>query len=213
MLLKPAVWCFGRAERANSTAVENGSVVWVFQSSTRPVGRRGNFVNSFRLTNAAIVLAAGSLVSAGVLAQAKPGSEPGKSRHGAQYTMVKPNDLKWNNLPSIEGASIAVIEGQLSQAGPFTVRLKLPANSRIPPHTHPGIEHVTVMSGTFQLGHGEKFEESKLTALPAGSMAIMQPGHPHFVLVKEETILQLHGMGPWKVNYIDPADDPAKKKQ
>ncbi|MBA3480007.1 MAG: cupin domain-containing protein [Lautropia sp.] len=67
------------------------------------------------------------------------------------------------------------------------------------------------MSGTFQLGHGDKFDDSKLTALPTGSVAIMQPKSPHFATVKEETIVQLHGIGPWSVVYVNPADDPSKK--
>lgn len=127
------------------------------------------------------------------------------------HTMMQAGDLKWAPLPSIAGAMAATIEGPASKAGPFTMRLKLPANAKIPPHFHPGIEHVTVMSGTFHLGHGEKFDESKLTALPAGSIAIMQPKSPHFATVKEETIVQLHGMGPWSVVYVNPADDPSKK--
>lgn len=128
------------------------------------------------------------------------------------HTMMQPGDLKWTPLPSIAGAMAATIEGPASQAGPFTMRLKLPANAKIPPHFHPGVEHVTVMSGTFHIGHGEKFDESKLTALPAGSVAIMQPKSPHFATVKEETIVQLHGIGPWSVVYINPADDPSKKQ-
>lgn len=127
------------------------------------------------------------------------------------HAMMKPADLKWGPLPSIPGAMAAMIEGPASQAGPFMMRLKLPANSKIPPHFHPGVEHVTVMSGTFHVGHGEKFDESKLTALPFGSVAIMQPKSPHFAMVKEETIVQLHGMGPWSVVYLNPEDDPTKK--
>ena len=149
----------------------------------------------------ALVFAACATMATGAFAQA------GHDTH----TMMKPGDLKWAPLPSIPGAMAAPIEGPASQAGPFTMRLKLPAQSKIPPHFHPGIEHVTVMTGTFHLGHGEKFDESKLTALPAGSIAIMQPKSPHFAMVKEETIVQLHGMGPWSVVYVNPDDDPTKK--
>lgn len=128
------------------------------------------------------------------------------------HTMVTPGELKWNDVPSLPpGAKIAVIEGPLDQAKPFTFRLKLPANYKIPPHSHPAVERVTVLSGTFNLGMGEQFDPAKTTTLPAGSVAIMQPGTRHFVRIDEETIVQLNGNGPWSINYVNPADDPRKK--
>src|SRR5215471_20698409 len=128
------------------------------------------------------------------------------------HIMVTPNDLKWADVPSLPpGAKIAVIEGPMDQATPFTIRLQLPADYKIPAHWHPAIEHVTVLSGTFNLGMGDKLDPAKTTALSAGSMAIMQPKTNHFAWTKEETIVQVHGVGPWAVNYVDPADDPRKK--
>jgi anti-sigma factor ChrR (cupin superfamily) len=128
------------------------------------------------------------------------------------HVMVTPNDLKWADVPSLpSGAKVAVIEGPLDQATPFTIRLKLPADYKIPAHWHPAIEHVTVLSGTFNLGMGDKLDPTKTTALSAGSMAIMQPKTTHFAWTKEETMVQVHGVGPWAVNYVDPADDPRKK--
>ena len=100
----------------------------------------------------------------------------------------------------------------MDQATPFTIRIKLPADYKIPAHWHPAIEHVTVLSGTFNLGMGDKLDPTKTKALPAGSMAIMQPKTNHFGWTKEETIVQVHGVGPWGVNYVDPADDPRKKQ-
>jgi quercetin dioxygenase-like cupin family protein len=127
--------------------------------------------------------------------------------------MVTPNDLKWADVPSLPpGAKVAVIEGPLDQATPFTIRLQLPADYKIPAHWHPAIEHVTVLSGTFNLGMGDKLDPTKTKALSAGSMAIMQPKTNHFAWTKEETIVQVHGVGPWAVNYVDPADDPRKKQ-
>lgn len=99
----------------------------------------------------------------------------------------------------------------MDQATPFTIRLKLPPDYKIPAHWHPAIEHVTVLSGTFNLGMGDKLDPTKTKALSAGSMAIMQPKTNHFGWTKEETIVQVHGVGPWGVNYVDPADDPRKK--
>ena len=128
------------------------------------------------------------------------------------HTMVTPSDLKWTDVPSLPpGAKISVIEGPMNEAVPFTVRIKLPADYKIPAHSHPGIEHVTVITGTFHMGTGDKLDPSKTMALPVGSVAIMQPKTTHFAWTKEETIVQIHGFGPWAVNYVNPADDPRKK--
>lgn len=130
----------------------------------------------------------------------------------ATHTMVTPDQMKWADVPSLPpGAKISVLEGPLSEAVPFTARLKFPANYQIPAHWHPVIEHVTVISGTFNIGTGDKLDASKTMALPAGSVAIMQPKTPHFVWTKDETIVQVHGVGPSGVTYVNPADDPRKK--
>ncbi len=129
----------------------------------------------------------------------------------APHLMTTPDALKWSDVPSLPGAKIAIIEGPLNEAVPFTFRLKLPANYQIPAHWHPAIEHVTVLSGTLNMGMGDKLDKSKTTPLKVGSVAIMQPKTNHFVWTKDETVVQLHGVGPWSVNYVNPADDPAKK--
>src|SRR5207244_13632782 len=90
----------------------------------------------------------------------------------AAHIMVSPADLKWADVPSLPpGAKIAVIEGPPTEAVPFTFRLKFPANYKIPAHWHPAIEHVTVISGAFNLGTGDKFDEKKTMPLPVGSVA------------------------------------------
>ena len=128
------------------------------------------------------------------------------------HVMMVPADLKWADVPSLPpGAKIAMIEGPANEAVPFIFRLKLPANYKIAAHWHPGIEHVTVISGTFNMGTGDKLDQSKTHALPAGSVAIMQPKTNHFAWTKKETIVQVHGMGPWGITYVNPADDPRKK--
>ena len=128
------------------------------------------------------------------------------------HAFVTPSDFKWTDVPALPpGAKIAVIEGPLNEAVPFTFRIKLPADYKIPAHSHPAIEHVTVISGTFNIGMGDKLDPTKTQAISAGAVAIMQPKMNHFAWTKEETILQVHGVGPWAVNYVDPADDPRKK--
>ena len=128
------------------------------------------------------------------------------------HRMIMPNDLKWSDVPSLPpGAKIAVIEGPINEAVPFTFRLKLPANYQIPAHWHPAIERVTVLSGTFYMGLGDKLDTAKSTGLTPGAMMIMQPKTNHFGWTKEETIVQLNGTGPWGVTYVNPSDDPRKQ--
>jgi len=128
------------------------------------------------------------------------------------HRMITPDDLKWGDVPSLPaGAKIAVIEGPMSEAVPFTIRLKFPAGYRLPAHWHPAIERVTVLSGTFHMGIGDKLDTTKTMPLNAGAMMIMQPGTVHFAWTRDETVLQLHGTGPWGITYVNPADDPRKK--
>jgi quercetin dioxygenase-like cupin family protein len=128
------------------------------------------------------------------------------------HKMVTPGDLKWGDVPSLpKGAMAAEIEGPMDKAVPFTVRIKVPANYKIPPHSHPAVERVTVLSGTLNMGLGDKFDETKKTALSPGSVMLMQPNTNHFAWTETETVIQLHGTGPWGINYVNPADDPRKK--
>ena len=128
------------------------------------------------------------------------------------HVMATPDQLKWTDVPSLPaGAKLAVIEGPLKEAVPFTFRLKFPANYKIPAHWHPAVERVTVLSGTFNIGMGDKLDPKNTTALGPGSIVIMQPGTRHFGWTKEETLVQLNGTGPWDINYVNPADDPRKK--
>ena len=129
----------------------------------------------------------------------------------ADHQITTPGDLKWAPVAALPGAQMAVIEGPMDQAGvPFTVRIKFPANSKVPPHWHSTTEHVTVLSGTFNIGAGDVLDTSKTRALGPGGVSIMQPGMHHFAWFGEETILQLHGLGPWTVTYVNPADAPTR---
>ncbi len=129
------------------------------------------------------------------------------------HISIVPSEIKWNDAPSIGlGAKIAVLEGNLKEAVPFTMRIKLPPNFKVPAHTHPVFERVTVISGVFNLGIGEKFDSATAKAYPAGSVTMMPPGMPMFAFVgNEETVFQLHGTGPWGINYVNSADDPRNK--
>lgn len=132
-----------------------------------------------------------------------------------RHISLVPKELKWNDAPGIgPGVKTAMIEGDLKAAGPLIMRIKLPPNAKIAPHTHPLIEHVTVLSGTFYLGIGEKVNASKARAYPAGGVVVIPQGMPMFAFAKDkETIIQVHGIGPWGISYLNPADAPAAKKK
>lgn len=132
--------------------------------------------------------------------------------HGAHHRAVRAADLQWAPVPSLPpGAMISVIEGPMNEAVPFTVRLKLPANYKIPPHTHPATERVTVLSGTFHMGMGTTFDQAATHPVAPGDMMIMATGTQHYGWTDGEVLLQLHGTGPWGVTYVNPADDPRRK--
>jgi hypothetical protein len=128
-------------------------------------------------------------------------------------TVSRPGEITWKDGPPSlpAGAKMAVLEGDPTKEGPFVFRLKLPDGYRIPPHWHPKMERVTVIAGTLNLGMGEKFDESATQALPVGTYGHWPPEMRHFGWFKGETILQLHGIGPWQIHYVNPADDPRNK--
>jgi hypothetical protein len=93
------------------------------------------------------------------------------------------------------------------------MRLWMPDGFRIMPHWHPAVEHVTVVSGTFHVGMGDTFDASTGAALPTGTFAFLPPQMQHYAWAEGETVIQLHGVGPWQINYVDAANDPRKQKK
>jgi len=152
-----------------------------------------------------LLTAALSVSSGVVMAQAAPTA-------GSHVIVVTPDKVAWSPAPNAlpAGARLAVLEGNPFEAGPYTMRLSMPGGYRIPPHSHPGVEHVTVVKGTFKVGMGEKFDPSAMTQLPAGTFAALDPGVHHYAEAQGETIIQLHGIGPWAITYVNPMDDPRK---
>jgi mannose-6-phosphate isomerase-like protein (cupin superfamily) len=134
-------------------------------------------------------------------------------RAQSEHLMLGPDEIKWGAAPPSlpRGAMLAVIEGKPSDPGPFTMRLKFPAGFKVAPHSHPAIEHLTVLSGTINFGMGATFDPLKLTPMQAGSFIVMPVGTSHFVETKEETVIQVHGVGPWGIKYANPEDEPSKK--
>jgi hypothetical protein len=127
----------------------------------------------------------------------------------------RPDGLTWKDGPPSlpAGAKIAVLEGDPTKPGPFVFRVKVPDGYKVPPHTHPKPERVTVLSGAFHIGMGDKFDASKCKEMPAGTYGTWPAGMKHFVWVKGETVLQFHGDGPWNIEYVNPHDDPRNAKK
>lgn len=124
--------------------------------------------------------------------------------------MAGPDDLDWRPGPGSlpEGSEYVVLEGDPSQEGPFLMRLRLPAGYAIPPHTHPAIEHVTVLSGRFALGEGETTDRAAGTMYGPGGLFVMPADTAHFAWAEEDAVVQLHSNGPWGIDYLNPEDDP-----
>jgi len=134
------------------------------------------------------------------------------SNHPSGVIQVHQSELVWQEGPASlpAGAKFAVIEGDPSKPGLFTMRLALPASYTIPPHFHPTDEHVTIISGAINLGSGGMLDKSKENLFTAGDFFMLPTGHPHYVWTTEATVLQLHGMGPWGITYVNPTDDPRR---
>src|SRR5262245_25103435 len=131
------------------------------------------------------------------------------------HTSVSPQDIKWGPAPALlpSGAEAALLFGDPGKEGLFVLRLKFPKGYRVPPHTHPVDEVLTVMSGTFVLGMGETADQSKAQPFPAGSFHALPPGTAHYVFIDEETVVQISTVGPWGLTYVSPKDDPRRQSQ
>jgi len=126
-----------------------------------------------------------------------------------------PNTIPWGPPPPFiaPGAQLAVLEGDPTAShGDYTVRLKMPNGYRIAPHWHPLRENVTVISGTFEVGMGDSFDETKMAAFPSGSFAFLDPDMHHYAMARGEVVVQVHGTSPLQFNYVNADDDPSKKR-
>jgi quercetin dioxygenase-like cupin family protein len=120
------------------------------------------------------------------------------------------SNFKWGPAPAVfpAGAQMAVLGGDPSGNGLFTVRLRMPDGYKIAPHTHPTDENVTVISGTFRVGMGDKLDKKGMLALHSGGFVTALANHAHYAVASGETIVQVHAMGPFALTYVNPADMP-----
>jgi hypothetical protein len=163
------------------------------------------------LFGAALAFAAISTVRAAD----EPAKKPATHKMAASADKMvasTPDDIKWGDAPPVLAApaKLAVVDGNPMKAGGYyTVRLQVPDGYKIMPHWHPVAEHLTVMSGSFNIGMGDKMDESAAKALPAGSYGVMPAHMHHFAVAKGATVVQISGMGPFALTYVNPADDPS----
>jgi len=148
------------------------------------------------------ILVAGLAACAGAFAQQIPS--------GA--VMFSPAKAAWKP-GAVPGVESAPIYGDQTKSERYLVQTKFPANFKVQPHSHPDERHYTVLSGTWYIGFGKTFDESKLIALPAGSFYTEPANLPHFVATKGDgAVVQIGGSGPTRQIWVNPADDPSKKK-
>ena len=166
-----------------------------------------------RFVLSVLVLGVCLFSGSGAFAQDKaaaPATKPGRAQ--ARARGLQRADIKWGDAPPVlaPGAKMAVLQGDPSKAGVYTVRLKAGDGYKIAPHWHPTTENVTVISGTFNVGTGDKADAANTTALTAGAFASMPAKMHHYAWFKGDTEVQVHGVGPFKLVYVNPADDPSK---
>lgn len=139
------------------------------------------------------------------LAQAPPMEHPD--------LYAAPKDAKYGPVPPSfpPGAQVAVLSGNPFGAGDYVLRLKMPAGYEIPAHNHPTVENVTVISGQFHAGMGDKLDKAKSMTFQPGGFAALPANMNHFAWTSSQTVVQVHGTGPFAITYVNPKDDPSKK--
>jgi quercetin dioxygenase-like cupin family protein len=150
-----------------------------------------------------------TFVAAGLLLAALPLNALAMDEHA----VVQPDKLKWGAPPPFlpPGAQIAVLTGHPGKTGPYVLRARMPKGYKIPAHTHPKNENVTVISGSMHIGMGPKLDTKKGEKIRAGGYVHVVTGMQHYIWVTEATVIQVHGIGPVEFSYVNPADDPRKQ--
>ena len=136
-----------------------------------------------------------------------PPAKPAAATASAHVT-VAAAELQWT--PMFLGLERAVISGDPDKPGPFVMRLRAMKGASVPAHWHPTDENITVLTGTLKLGVGDKLDLKALHALNAGTYSFMPKNMRHFGTFSPGSVLQVHGMGPFVLNFVNPADDPSK---
>jgi len=151
----------------------------------------------------------GAFLIGATVARSQAPSPMGATEHKA----MAPTEIQWGDPPPVfvKSARFAVLYGDPTKPGVYIVRLKMPSGYKVMPHWHPTDENVTVISGSFAVGMGDQFD-AKAKALPAGSFYSMPARMHHYAFARGETVVEVAGMGPFVLTYVNPADDPSKER-
>jgi quercetin dioxygenase-like cupin family protein len=157
----------------------------------------------------------GSTLAMLLVSAFSPGFLSAEETQSSEMHLYPATSIEWKPGPAAipVGAKMAVLEGDPTKEGPFVVRFQFPAGYHIAAHTHPKTERVTVISGALYLATGESLDRNSAKELPAGSFGYWPAGMKHAAWSEGETVIQLHGVGPWQINYVNPADDPRNAKK
>jgi hypothetical protein len=171
---------------------------------TIPPPSTANKENSVRHTGKLLAASAGAAFLASSIAVAAD------MAMGSMYMNTK--EMKWGDVPPTlpRGAKITVLSGDPGKPGPFVARLQVPASYKIAPHYHSTDEDLTVISGTFYLGEGDKMEMKGAHAMTAGGFHHLPAKTHHYAYSKGPTVVQINAVGPFDIVYVDPKDDPSK---
>jgi len=138
-------------------------------------------------------------------ALAVPGQE--KKEAAESHKIVHFSDLKWTGI--MKGCDLAPVSGDFNAEGaPFVLRIRCTDGTKIPAHWHPTDENITVLKGTFLVAMGDTFDETKLRTMSVGNFTVVPKEMRHFAMCKGEVITQIHGIGPFKVNWVNPSEVP-----
>jgi anti-sigma factor ChrR (cupin superfamily) len=169
---------------------------------------KNNFQASMCLAVVMVCAALGISGARGQESEKKPAAKAKTATAPAPF-IGTPDKIKWGQFAP--GVEYGPLYGNCDKVGaPCVFQLRLADGAKIPAHWHPVDENVTVLSGTFMAGMGDKYDESKMMTLAAGSYVFMPRRMHHFAGAKGGALVQVHGVGPFKINYVNPADDPSK---
>ena len=150
------------------------------------------------------VLRAGAVITLLSVCSISAGSSP-----PAGFVEVHVDRVPWQSRPSMPGTEIAILLGESRKSGPLVVRVRMPPDQRVLPHTHPDARTYTVLAGEWKLGFGDKFDPAKLRSYPPGSLYRLPARVPHFQATGPEgAVVQIESIGPTSTDFIDPTDAP-----
>lgn len=132
-----------------------------------------------------------------------------------EFRAILPDDVEWKPFAAFPSSvRLAVLVGQPSEAGPYTIRVRVPSGVKLEPHRHPEARVYTVISGIFYIGLGERFTPDALRAYPPGTVVVLPGNTPHFHWARSgEYVTQVTAIGPLGLEYVREEDDPRQPQE